>query len=418
MDKVLLLLLLFVCTTAYALDGGDFVYHNTKELVEYIDDLHKKYPNITTTYRDLGESVGGRVLWAIEISNNPGKHELLEPEFRYIGNMHGNEMVGREILLHLAKYLCEQYSTNETIKKLVDTTRIFIMPSMNPDGYEVAQGWGADSGGASIGSVGRYNENNVDLNRNFPDFHGRIKPKSEPETAAIINWIDDTNVVLSANLHGGALLVSYPLDNFWNGTSETTYDDVFRRLANTYSSNHPTMSKGDTCREFFDGGITNGADWYEIFGSLQDYSVLVKQCFEVTIELSCDKFPDETKLESFWLDNMNSLVAYIEQIHFGVKGTVHDVATNTALAGVSVVVENRGDFVFKTTVDGEFWILLNPGQYTLQFGSSLYIDKEVAVTVGTGPMQVLDVTLAVGGAGREAVTVCGIIFCILTVLLL
>ena len=68
--------------------------------------------------------------------------------------------------------------------------------------------------------------------------------------------------MLSANLHGGALLVSYPLDSYWNGISKTTYNDVFRRLANTYATNHPTMSKGDTCREFFEGGITNGADWF------------------------------------------------------------------------------------------------------------------------------------------------------------
>ena len=419
MNILPLLLLLFVFVTVYALDDGDFVYHDNLELEDYLKELHNNYPEITAIH-NIGSSVGGKVLWAIEISDNPGYHEVLEPEFRYIGNMHGNEMVGREILLYLAKYLCEQYNTSGTIKQLIDNTRIFLMPSMNPDGFEVAQGWGADSGGASIGSVGRYNDNDVDLNRNFPDFHGRIKPAPAPEkeTAAIINWIDNTNVVLSANLHGGALLVSYPLDSFWNGTSQTTYRDVFQRLANTYSTNHPTMSNGDTCREFFEGGITNGADWYVIYGSLQDYSVLVKQCFEVTIELSCDKFPDYSKLEYFWLDNVNSLVTYMEQIHFGVKGIVYDVATNTSLAGVSVVVENRGDIVFETTVDGEYWILLNPGEYVLQFESPRYIDKEVPVTVGSGPMEVLNVTLAVGGADKETVTACVIIICILSVLLL
>ncbi|KAG9464999.1 hypothetical protein GDO78_019098, partial [Eleutherodactylus coqui] len=115
-----------------------FKYHTYTQMVSILKKTAAKCSNIAKTY-SIGRSFEGKDLFVIEFSNNPGQHELLEPEFRYIANMHGNEVVGKELLVYLAQYLCSEYLLgNSRIQTLINTTRIHLLPSMNPDGYDLA----------------------------------------------------------------------------------------------------------------------------------------------------------------------------------------------------------------------------------------------------------------------------------------
>ena len=108
-------------------------HHTTDEMFALLDRIAMQCPDITLIYDLSLKSNENRPLRVIIFSDNPDEHELLEPEFKYVGNMHGNEVVGRELLLRLADYLCQEYRNgNEQIRNLIHNTRIHLMPSMNP----------------------------------------------------------------------------------------------------------------------------------------------------------------------------------------------------------------------------------------------------------------------------------------------
>ena len=249
------------------IDTSDYIHYDTMETL--LRNLAKQFPSLAKLH-DIGSSVENRTLWAIQITDKVDETEPGEPMFKYVGNMHGNEAVGRQILIYLAQYLLQGYGVDDRITKIVNSTNIFIMPSMNPDGFEKAHELDCN------GEVGRPNANDQDLNRDFPD---QFVPNSanrqvQRETLILMNWIRSKAFVLSANLHGGSVVASYPFDDSpshrLTGVDSKTPDDaVFRLLAHTYANNHKTMSRGNICTgDHFPGGITNGAHWYDVPGKI------------------------------------------------------------------------------------------------------------------------------------------------------
>ncbi|POI34834.1 hypothetical protein CIB84_001414 [Bambusicola thoracicus] len=314
-----------------------FKHHSYSQMVSTLKKTASKCSHIATTY-SIGRSFEGKDLFVIEFSTKPGHHELLKPEFKYIGNMHGNEVVGKELLIYLAQYLCSEYLLgNPRIQTLINNTRIHLLPSLNPDGYELAAEEGAGYNGWVIG---RQTAQNLDLNRNFPDL------TSEAYRRAGIR---------------GARLDHIPIpQSYWWGK-------MFKMLAKAYADAHPVISDRSEHRcggNFVKrGGIINGAEWYSFTGGMADFNYLHTNCFEVTVEVGCEKFPLEEELFTIWHENRDALLNYMEMVHRGIKGIVSDKFGNPIKnARISV----RGiQHDITTAADGDYWRLLPPGTYII-----------------------------------------------------
>ncbi|CAN9508367.1 unnamed protein product [Ophioblennius macclurei] len=385
----LLLLLLFLLTPARALD---FRYHSNREIEQYLQQVNASHPDIAHLY-SIGRSVRGQQLWVLALGVSPHRHTVGVPEFKYVANMHGNEALGRVLLLHFVDDLVRGFRNNETWSvRLLESVRVHVMPTMNPDGFD-------SSDTDCLHSQGRFNAHGVDLNRNFPDAFAGLKRqqppakvKREAETSAVISWLQSETFVLSANLHGGALVASYPYDNsnggqeLVGGASVSPDDDVFVHLAKVYSYNHASMHLGDHCDDGkpFREGVTNGYLWYPLSGGMQDYNYVWAQCLELTLEVSCCKFPPAAELPALWRDNRKALQAFVQQVHLGVKGRVLN-GSGVPVQNAVVEVRGRGNMCpFRTDRHGEYYRLLLPGNYsfTVTYPGHEVLTKTLSVPYG------------------------------------
>ncbi len=273
--------------------AGGPSYTNTTALAALIGRLTAAYPTLCEPFT-VGQSSQGRPLVGLRLFDK--SLATARPEVKLVGNMHGDETVGRELLVRLLQDVLQNGR-----REVLDALDVYVLPSMNPDGFELGR---------------RGNARGFDLNRNFPDrfgwqVQGRDGP--EPEAQAVMDWSRGRRFVLSANLHGGDLVANYP----WDGNRERRSgaytaapdDRVFRLLATAYASQHAAMRAS---REF-PGGITNGAEWYILYGGMQDWNYLNTGDLDVTVEVSFDKYPPARDLDRYWADNRASLYNYVRQ---------------------------------------------------------------------------------------------------------
>jgi carboxypeptidase T len=227
---------------AYAEDTTNFgAYHTYDENAAFVDSLRLLYPEVVSEKWSIGQSVEGREIWCFRVSDNPDMDEG-EPEVLLDGMHHAREIMSAEFVILFAEHLAKNYGVDSRITWLVDNRELYLVPIVNPDGCVYNESTNPAGGGMwrknrrdnGDGSFG------VDNNRNYtymwsggssdpsdPTYRG-LSAGSEPETQAMMTFINGRSIRTHDSIHTYSNLLLYP----WGYDDILTVDDAaFVQLA-------------------------------------------------------------------------------------------------------------------------------------------------------------------------------------------
>jgi len=363
---------------------------------QMMQDFATNYPDICRL-QTIGNSQNGHLVQVLKITDNPDVDED-EPEFFYTGQMHGDELVSSIMLLHLIDYLLSNYGTNSQVDDLVNNVEIWINPLSNPDGCY----YGGDN---TVSGAVRSLYNGIDPNRNFPapsDAHPDGNAYAL-EVSDMIAFTDIHNFVLSANIHSGAEVVNYPWDT-WDSSDNTHADDNWWQLvSHEYADTVFANSTGSYFTDVSANGITEGGDWYIIWGGRQDYMTYFKNGREFTLELSGWKGLDADDLPDHWDYNYNSLLQYMEQSLYGIRGIITDSVTGLPIeAKVEILGHDRDNsHVYSNLPVGDYHRPIFGGTYDVTYSKEGYDSQIITINVTNFNTVVQNVVLHPTGAGVD-----------------
>ena len=223
--------------------GDDFFteYHDLEETNAYLVKLAALAPDRVRLSR-VGNSVEGRAIMALTIGNG-------EVPMLVNGTQHAREWIATAVTTCVADRLVRQYASDPKVKNFVDHTTLWVVPVVNPDGYQFS--WNSNR----YWRKNRRASHGVDLNRNYSvawggkgsssreraeDYRGP-SAFSEPESQTLRDLVLGQGIKLHIDFHAFGQLVLYP----WGYTNKKSDDDAWFRaigdkLASALFAQHET----------------------------------------------------------------------------------------------------------------------------------------------------------------------------------
>ncbi|OQC69645.1 MAG: Carboxypeptidase T precursor [candidate division Hyd24-12 bacterium ADurb.Bin004] len=362
-------------------------YPSLAAVNDTLEAIVARHPGICRL-ENIGSSHGGRPIYAVVVSDNIGQEEV-EPEFRLISAIHGDEKASAMVALNFLRNLADNADTSPMCEYIVETAETWVIPILNPDGYV---------------SNSRYNGNSVDLNRNL-SYHWQSGggygsgPFSEPETRALRditmkNWPAQTGFenpfCASMSLHGGEACFNY----VWNYSSAAVPDTaLIVDMANDYAA---------LCQVpgFW---VTEGWAWYVITGDVNDWSYGEYGGIDHTIEVHLNKqYSDWPTLAA---QHYMALLDFYVNSTYGFWGTVTNSYGNPLDANIQITRRDGSDsepmrFCRTDITMGDYAKPALPGTYDVTATVAGFAPKTVS-NVQLGPSERVEVSFVFDPDGVE-----------------
>lgn len=247
-------------------------YHDYDSTMKWYESLAKKYENLVEFIPSIGETHEKRKIFAVKIGKKTGKDKKV---IWMTSLQHAREWISGAATQYVAHRFITSYSKDAKITELLNEMDIFLVPIMNPDGYEYT--WKSNR-------LWRKNRRNnsipfsfgVDLNRNWDDHWGLTgsskspfsdtymgpSAASEPEVQALQKaYLGTKNIIAAIDVHAYSQLILWP----WGWTRQRyAYDANHKEIGTKMAS----IIKSIHNKDYIPQTIT---DLYPASGSSADY---------------------------------------------------------------------------------------------------------------------------------------------------
>lgn len=317
------------------------VYHSFDEPITGIRAALRRiaatYPRLTRI-EHIGRTLEGRQLPAVRLTNESVR--VPKPQVLFVATTHAREWISTEVAMRLIEYLVSNHGTDSRVTSLLDTTEVWIIPVVNPDGYQYTftnerlwrKNLRDNDGDGQITLM-----DGVDLNRNYATRWGYddegsspalsdatyrgAGPESEPETRALTDFIERNDFKFALSYHSYGNLILYPWG--WQVKTPSNDDPIFVALAGTDGQ---AAIVDSILGEQYDPGV--GADLYITNGEFTDWAYSEAGIPGFTVELTFGsdadgisnfygfEFPDdEGMVQAVFEDNLEFALSLIESAH-------------------------------------------------------------------------------------------------------
>lgn len=311
--------------------GGFYTYD---EMISELDDMFNQFPELISqrteikdeTYNEtphIHQTHEGRFLQMVKISDNPNVTEN-EPQILYTALHHAREPGSMQQLIFFMWYLLENYYSDNQIRQIIDSSELFFVPCVNPDGYIYNET--IEPSGGGMWRKNRRDSHGVDNNRNYSfidesgnevwntsgtsnninaNTYAGESPFSEAENRAIRHLIESNNFKIALNNHTYGNLLLYPYGYDYN--QPTQDNEIFEFISSELVS---------------ENGYNNiiSSDLYPAAGDSDDfmYGMLIteenelrEKIFAMTPEIGSSFWPQASSIENLCKEmvNLNLTVA-------------------------------------------------------------------------------------------------------------